>query len=165
MRDIVLCPADLAVIARDLLIKNGGFTIDEYGKSAEGDFWAVAVEGKEHRCTMFGPPPLEEFEKYLLKWPIHGSGEYFGGYICAGRCVLDHALLFAHKHTAVHEGLRQEQQSIYHLGTGKLLELEQFDSAFPIALANQSAVEPCDHPLFKDRKHVIACPECGANIS
>ena len=128
-KDIVLCPADLAVIARDLLVQNGGFTIDEYGNSAEGDFWAVAVEGKEHRCAQFGPPPLRDFERYLLRYPIRGSGEYFGGYLedeGHGCCVLDHALLFAHKHTAVHEGLRQEQDSIYHLGTGELLELENF---------------------------------------
>lgn len=132
MRNIVLCPADLAIIARDLLIKNGGFTIDEYGHSAEGDFWAVAVEGKEHRCTMFGAPPLEEFEKYLLKYPISGSGEYFGGYVITGdvllttRCVFDHALLFAQKHTAVQEGLRQKQDSIYNLETRELLELKEF---------------------------------------
>jgi hypothetical protein len=132
MRSIVLCPADLAVIARDLLIKNGGFTIDEYGNSAKGDFWAVAVEGKEHRCTQFGVPSLRDFEQYLLKYPIHESGEYFGGYIEAdghGFCIFDHTLLFAHKHTAVHEGLRQKQDSIYHLGTGELLELEEFRAA------------------------------------
>lgn len=132
---IVLCPADLAVIARDLLIKNGGFTIDEYGNSAEGNFWAVAVKGKERRCAGFGPPTLEEIERYLRRWPIHESGEYFGGYYYASnggsRCVLDHTLLFAHKHTAVHEGLCQEQQSIYHLGTGELLDLEQFRSLRP----------------------------------
>ena len=128
-KDIVLCPADLAIIARDLLEKNGGFTIDEYGISSAGwDFWAVAVEGKEHRCTQFGVPPLRDFEQYLLKYPIRGSGEYFGGYLedeGHGCCVLDHSLLFAHKRTAVHEGLRQEQDSIYHLGTGELLELER----------------------------------------
>ena len=130
---IVLCPADLAAIARDLLINNDGFTIDEFGNSAEGDFWAVAGEMKEPRCARFGPPPLCEFEKYLLRYPIHGSGEYFGGYFRDNghgtrSCVLDHALLFAHKHTAVHEGLRQKQDSISHLGTGELLDLEQFRS-------------------------------------
>jgi len=155
MRSIVLCPVDLAIIAQDLLSVNGGFTIDEYGNSAKGDFWAVAVEGKEHRCAQFGVPPLRDLEQYLLKYPICGSGEYFGGYLednGHGCCVLDHALLFAHKHTAIHEGLRQKQRAIFNLGTKELLGLKDCHS------------ESCIHLRHRNPGLITDCPECGASF-
>lgn len=106
----------LAVIAQRLLLEDGGFTLDEFGNQPGEDFWAVSVKGKEQRFTFL--PSLQQIEAYLQK---HGDeASYFGGW-CDDNGVyyLDCTLLFYHKHTAVHEAIRNKQKAIYNLATGE----------------------------------------------
>lgn len=112
----------LAIIAQKLLLENGGFTLDEFGNSIIGDLWAVSISGKEQHFEYL--PSVQQIETYLLKYPL-GHTAYFGGWMDDnGVYYLDHTVVFAHKHTAAHEGLRNHQKTIFHLGTKEIFELK-----------------------------------------
>jgi hypothetical protein len=122
---------ELALIAKSLLSRNDGFTIDEYGREAKGDLWAVSVQGKEQSFP--GRPSLDEVKAYLDRFPIvevehgfclpyfGGCLPYFGGWRDASENVtyLDHSLLWAHKHVAITEAVKANQLAIYNLKTGE----------------------------------------------
>lgn len=114
----------LAIIARNLLVTQRGFTLDEFGQSVTENLWAVSGEGKQWRCE--GIPGHFDIKHYLKNhgWPF-GQSIYFGGWIDEhGVCYLDHTLVFQHKHTAVQEGNRKGQKAIFNLETKELLQLD-----------------------------------------
>ena len=125
---IILCAAEMAVIAKKLLDENGGFTIDEYGCTPPSSApWVVSKVGHEkwyrHEIT------LGEIERYILRHPILDgamSDAYFGGWSDEnGITYLDHTLLFAHKHTAIHEAVRNGQKAIFNLETKETVNVSQ----------------------------------------
>ncbi len=126
---IMLCAAEMAVIAKRLLDENGGFTIDEYGitPSASEAPWAVSKAGHEHQFR--DGVTLHNIEWYLLYHPILDgieSSAYFGGWVDEnGFTYLDHTLLFAHKQTAVHEAIRNGQRAIFNLESKKTTNVPQ----------------------------------------
>ncbi len=138
---IMLCAAEMAVIAKRLLDENGGFTIDEYGitPSASEAPWAVSKAGKEQRYLWSNWPgettSLREIERYLLRYPIldghpAGASAYFGGWVDEnGVTYLDHTLLFAHKQTAVHEAIQNGQLAIFNLETKETTNVSQGETA------------------------------------
>ena len=130
---IMLCAAEMAVIAKKLLDENGGFTIDEYGITP-GNItpWAVSKAGKEEKyraVDVWGVGvSLKEIEQYLLRHPIlDGCLEgdtYFGGWIDEnGVTYLDHTLLYFYKHTAIHEAIRNGQKAIFNLETKETVNI------------------------------------------
>ncbi len=128
---IILCAAEMAVIAKRLLDENRGFTIDEYGKtpSAKEAPWAVSKAGYEEFFVWDNGIPLGCIERYLLRHPILDgleSSAYFGGWINeSGITYLDHTLLFSRKQTAVHEAIRNEQKAIFNLETRETVNIPQ----------------------------------------
>ncbi len=126
---IMLCAAEMAVIAKRLLDENGGFTIDEYGitPSASEAPWAVSKAGKEVKFP--GNLNFGDIERYLMRHPILDgmeSSAYFGGWVDeSGVTYLDHTLLFAHKQTAIHEAIRNGQLAIFNLETKETINVPQ----------------------------------------
>lgn len=114
---------ELTKVAHELLVKDKGFTIDEFGEAPDlGPMWAVSVKGKERKYHLFPVPSQKQIEQYLRDRP---PGEaYFGGWIDDdGTCYLDHTLLTGHKHTAIQMAIENEQRAIYNLGTGETVTI------------------------------------------
>ena len=76
---------------------------------------------------------LSEIEQYLLEYPILDGAEsdaYFGGWIDdEGTTYLDHTLLFAHKQTAIHEAIRNNQLAIFNLETKETTNVPQEEAS------------------------------------
>jgi len=113
----------LAIVAKGLLLSEGGFTLDEYGKSVSGNFWAVSVPGCEEKFP--GQPSIDELKAYLDRHPINVG--FFGGWYHPYENIayLDHTELYAYKSTAVQKGKEYKQKAIYHLLTGETIGLEE----------------------------------------
>lgn len=121
-----LSAAEMAKIALGLLETQGGFTLGVHGNPVTYDLWAVSVDGYEKK--FLGCPSLCEIEQYLLKYPIYGTGDYFGGWIDRNgpmqKCHLDHSRLYSQKHTAIMEARKQKQKAIFNLSTQETIVLE-----------------------------------------
>lgn len=119
-----LANSELAIIARRLLLENGGFTLDKYGKQPAERLWCVAVKGKGvHYADI---PSVSVIEAYLQADKL--DDEFFGGWFDGGQVYLDHTLLFLHRQTAVQEAERNHQEAIYHLETGETFRLPKIDT-------------------------------------
>lgn len=134
---------ELAKVARDLLEKDKGFTIDEFGEAPDlGPMWAISMEGKKRKFTwgVFG----ETLEHGLIAsfLQAHPPGQtYFGGWIDDdGTCYLDHTLLTGHKHTAIQMAIENKQKAIYNLGTGETLTIPEQEGDTPRSLVANSNV-------------------------
>ena len=106
-----------------MLSADGGFTLDEFGNDATGNWWAVAKQGYEVKYP--GRPSLDEVKAYLDRFPLDGS-DHFGGWYdkAENETYLDHTTLWGHKHTAILEAEKAGQKAIYNLKTGETLNLE-----------------------------------------
>ncbi len=143
LKKFVLSAAEMARIALPLLEENGGFTLDEYGTSMAGNLWAVFVEG--HEFAISGRT-LVEIEQYLLSHPLLDSGDFFGGWTDDnGVCYLDHAMLFAHKNTAIFEAMRQEQKAIFNLETKETIRMADLPGVILVKDGNIDPCEDCDY--------------------
>ncbi len=127
---------ELAIVAKGLLSQRDGFTVDEFGREAKGNLWAVAVPGNEQRFS--GRPSLDEVKAYLDAHPITEYKfclPYFGGWRNAGENVtyLDHCLLWAHKHVAITEAINANQKAIFNLETKETVTIpaELIGGSFP----------------------------------
>lgn len=167
----VLSNPELAMIASKLLVRHGGFTLDAHGQSVEGDLWAVSVNGREERFHCF--PSIREIVDYLDQNLPSDSNAYFGGWKDDhGVCYLDHTLVFSHRHTAVHEGKRQQQKAICYLKTKEVVLLspapiaqEEEISRYRISFSDDTAIirqaKSTTHAFRQGSEHLEATDSKG----
>ena len=140
---------ELAAIAVGKVVSSGGFTLDENGKDAEGDLWAVSVKGKGKVCP--GYPSIDQAHAYLRNTNL--DGQWFGGWWdgVTNETHLDCTQLFGHKHTAILFAKENDQRAIYNVGTGESVSIS--------AKAHKSYHYNCECFTFWDAgpEH---CPNC-----